>query len=143
MVSFKWKMVHDILTTEERLNATLGNMPATCRYGCEDEPVTNQIHCLSNSSLTYMIGQWLLKTVRICSPISKIDILKLNVPNNSELLWTIATTLHYSWSKRILHKAADPNSFQAYLDAEIFLMKETKYNQLADEISTIVRQVTF
>ena len=94
-------------------------------------------------TLTYIIGQWLLKTVRIFSPISENDILKLNIPNNSALIWTIATTLHYSWSERILHKAVDPTSFQAYLDAKLLLMKETKYNQLANEISTIVRQVTF
>ena len=142
VVSFVWKMVHDILTTEERINATLGNIPATCRYGGENEQVANQIHCLFNCSLTYVIGQWLLKTVRIYGPISENDILRFNVPNNSALIWTIATTLHYSWSERVRHKAVDPPSFKAYLEAELLLMKETKYRRLANEISMMIREIT-
>ena len=71
--SFLWKLIHDMLTTEERLNSTLGNIPASCRYGCEDHPVADQIHSFFNCSLTCIVGQWLLKSVRIFGPISKED----------------------------------------------------------------------
>ena len=44
-VSFLWKLIHEILPTEERINSTVGNIPATCRHCCEDQHVADQIHC--------------------------------------------------------------------------------------------------
>ena len=93
IVSFLWKMLHDLLTTEERLHNTLGNIPDKCSHGCEDFSVANQIHCFFNCSLTYDIGQWLLKIVRIFGPSSESDILKLNVPNNQALVWIILSAM--------------------------------------------------
>ena len=142
-ISFLWKLVHDLLTTEERLNLTLGNVPASCRYGCEAHLLANQIHCFFNCSLTYIVGQWLLKTVRIFGPTNEENILKLNVPNNNALIWIIAKTLHYSWIKRSSNKTCDSPSFLASLEAELMIMNETRYKQLADEIKLIIRQVTF
>ena len=142
-ISFLWKLVHDVLTTEERLHATLGNISASCRYGCEENHVANQIHCFFDCHLTYDIGQWLLKTVRIFSPNNEENILKLNVPDNSALIWTIAKTLQYSWTKRSSHQKADPTTFLASLDAELMLMAETQFKQLAEEIEILIRQVTF
>ena len=71
------------------------------------------------------------------------DILKLNVPNNQALIWIIAVTLFYSWSSRVSKKVADKLQFQAHLDAELKLMKETQRSQLAEEIQVIIRQATF
>ena len=143
IISFLWKLVHDVLTTEERLHATLGNISASCRYGCDEDHVANQIHCFFDCHLTYDIGQWLLKTVRIFSPNNKANILKLDVPDKNALIWTIAKTLQYSWTKRSSHKTADTSIFLASLDAELMLMAETQFKQLAEEIKLIIRQVTF
>ena len=76
-------------------------------------------------------------------PISEVDVLKLNVPNNSALIWIIGTTFQFCWSRRVSQKAADPTSFQAFVDAELMAMRDTRHNQLANEISMMMRQFTF
>ena len=96
-----------------------------------------------NCSLTYILGRWLLKTLRIFSPICEVDILKLNVSNNSALIWTIATTLQFCWTRRVSRKAADPTSFQALIKAKLMVMKDTRHNELADETLMMIRQVNF
>ena len=143
VVSFIWKLIHNILTTEERLNSTLGNISERCRYGCEDLRAANQIHCFFNCTLTYSLGQWLLQVVRRYGPLTESDILKLNVPNNHALIWVIASTLYYCWNKRVMKKSADPLSFLAQLDSELKVMEETGQHQLAQEIRGILRQDTF
>ena len=90
VVSFLWKLCHDILTTEERVNSTLGTITNWCRFGCDHHPVANQIHCFFNCTMTYNIGQWLLQTVRSFGPASELDVLRMNVPNNHALIWIIA-----------------------------------------------------
>ena len=143
VVSFLWKLCHDILTTEERVNSTLGTIPNCCRFGCDHHPVANQIHCFFNCTMTYNIGQWLLQTVRSFGPASELDVLRMNVPNNHALIWIIAETLHHCWTKRVSNKVADHPHFQAHLDSELKLMKETCLSQLADDIVIILRQATF
>ena len=141
---FFWKLCHDdILTTEERVNSTLGTIPNWCRFGCDHHPVANQIHCFFNCTMTYNIGQWLLKIVRSFGPASELDVLRMNVPNNHALMWIIAETLHYCWTKRVSNKVADHPHLQAHLDSELKLMNETSLSQLADDIESILRQATF
>ena len=142
VVSFLWKLTHDILITEERVNATLGNIPKECRYGCEGNPVANQVHCFFNCLLTYDLGQWHLKTVRTFGPTNESDVLRLNVQSNHALVWLVAETLYYCWTKRVSRKVADPARFKAHIDAELMLMMETQFSQLAEDIKGILRQAT-
>ena len=83
------------------------------------------------------------KTLRIFSPICEVDILKLNVSNNSALIWTIATTLQFCWTRRVSRKAADPTSFQALIKAKLMVMKDTRHNKLAYATLMMIRQVNF
>ena len=143
IISFLWKLNHDLLTTEERVHTTLGNIPDVCRYGCIENPVANQVHCFFNCLLTHELGQWLLKTVRTFGPATESDVLRLNVQNNHALVWLIAGTLYYCWTKRVSRNVADPPGFKAHVEAELMLMMETRYSQLAEDIKGILRQSPF
>ena len=105
--------------------------------------MANQVHCFFNCLLTYELGQWLLKTVRTFGPATESDVLRLNVQNNHALVWLIGETLYYCWTKRVSRNVADPPGFKAHVEAELMLMTETRYSQLAEDIKGILRQSPF
>ena len=137
-VSFLWKLVHDLLTTEERLNSTLGKCPATCRHGCPNGPIADQIHCFFHCSMTRNVGQWLLGIVQNFAPTNERNILKLCLPDNDALTWIVGNALHFSWLKRTSSVQADLPSCLAFLGAEVKVLKETKHHATANVINDII-----
>ena len=134
--SFLWKLMHDLLTTEERVNATVGNASASCRFGCG--VVADLEHCFFGCCLTNDVGNWLLSLVRKFEPTNEANILKLKTPSNDALDWIIAITLHLIWSSRVASKKANLQQCVAHLKAEAEIMKNTKFNELAEEITGII-----
>ena len=45
-MTFLWKLMHQLLPTEERISSSVGNMPSSCRSGCADNIEANLEHCL-------------------------------------------------------------------------------------------------
>ena len=137
--SFLWKLVNDLLTTEERVHSTVGNSPPSCRY-CLPEITANQIHCFFKCCMTKDVGGWLLALARQFGTTDESKLLKLDVYNKDALVWVIAITLQFCWSKRAASKKAALEEFTAHLRAELELMKSTKFIQLSQEISVMLEQ---
>ena len=135
ITSFLWKLEHDLLTTEVRINATLGNISATCRFGCG--VVADLEHCFFRCCLTDNVGNWLLNLIRKFEPTNEDKILKISLLNEA-LIWTVAMTLHFIWSRRAASKIAELHLCVALLKAEVEIMKDTKFNGLADEITKVI-----
>ena len=135
LLLFLWKLEHDLLTTEVRINATLGNISATCRFGCG--VVADLEHCFFRCCLTDNVGNWLLNLIRKFEPINEDKILKISLLNEA-LIWTVAMTLHFIWSRRAASKIAELHLCVALLKAEVEIMKDTKFNGLADEITKVI-----
>ena len=139
-VSFMWKLIHDIVTTEERVSSTLGTTTPVCRVGFNGNPIADQVHCFFKCVLTRDVGQWLLDVVRSCKPSSEISILKMDIPNNDYLIWVTATTLHFCWKKRASKSKIDIPSCLAYLTAEARMLEGTHHSRLVNEILAVVQQ---
>ena len=95
-------------------------------------------HCFFGCCLTSDVGNWLLSLVKKFVPTCEANILKLNLPSNDALDWTIAITLHLIWSSRVASKKANLQQCVAHLKAEAEIMKNTKFNDLAEEITGII-----
>ena len=62
-MSFLWKLLHNILPTEERLSRILANSAAQCKL-CPVPVIADQAHCLFQFPSTRQVGSWLLAMVR-------------------------------------------------------------------------------
>ena len=59
-ISFLWKLVHELLPSEERVHATLGKQSAACKFSCPGNPTAGIMHCMFLCSLTSEVGRFLL-----------------------------------------------------------------------------------
>ena len=128
--------MHELLPSEERVYSTLGTTSALCRFGCS--VVADLEHCFFRCCLSNDVGNWLFTLLRKFEPINEANILKLNMIPNDALVWTVATTLHFIWSKRVASKKADLIHCVAQMTAELEIMKNSKFTKLAEEILGII-----
>ena len=61
--SFLWKLLHNILPTEERLLRILPNTAAQCKY-CPFPARADLTHCLFQCNNTKEVGSWLLSILK-------------------------------------------------------------------------------
>ena len=114
--------------------------PSACRFGCNDSPTADQVHCFFECILTREVGQWLLLIISRSKPTSEVNILKMDIPDDDALIWITATTLHFCWNKRSSKSKADILSCLAYLTAKSKMFEETMYGGLVDRIKAIINQ---
>ena len=130
VTSFLWKLVNDLLTTEERVNSTVGNTSPFCRYGCH-EVVADLEHCFFKCIMTQDVGDWLLVLIEKFGPTSEANILKLDICDNDALVWIVASTLQFCWTQRVSSKKADVQECIAHLRGESELMRNSDLSLLA------------
>ena len=111
--TFLWKMIHNILPTQERLHKILPSIPSPVCTLCESNTICNLVHALFTCSYNHDVGHWLLQMIRSKAPeISpqQVTLLDLNLEDKLHLpiVWLIAnktknTILHlviltgYNW----------------------------------------------
>ena len=139
-MSFLFKLLHDILPTEERLNQTIGNNEAICRFSCTSNQVSNGEHCFFFCSKSREVGSWLLQICQKCGPATESCIMKLNVADNMSLIWIIGNTLQFIWSKRSAGKKAELKTCLAHLHSEVLLLKNFQNEEIGNEIATFLCQ---
>ena len=139
-VSFKWKLVHDIVITEERVSSTLGTTAPVCRFGCNGYPIADQVHCFFKCVLTKEVGDWLHQVVSRYKPTSEVNILMMEIPENEALIWVTATTLHFCWNKRTSKSKVDVPSCLAFLTAKSRMLDGTHHSELVNEIAAVINQ---
>ena len=140
-MSFLFQLLHDLLTSEERLSRTVGGSDGKCRFNCSST-VADIEHCFFFCIKSREVGSWLQRLVRENGEgaASEINILKLNVVDNSAVIWIVANTHHFIWSKRSVNKKADITTCLAVLNTEALILKETQDLGLGIQIVEMLRQ---
>ena len=135
-------MLHELLTTEERVSNTLGNIPSSCRYGCLDQTATLE-HCFFHCHLTQNVGPWILGVVqRACPTADEKSILKSNFSIGDSFLWTTANMLHLLWTNRAANKKVSLYSCIVHLKTEALRLEETIHQCLVPSILEIINPAT-
>ena len=81
--------------------------------------------------MTYEVGAWLLNTVHIFVPnANALSVLNLDISDNIPLLWIIANTLYFVWTKRSTKNKVSLISCLTYLRSEALRLEETQHRQL-------------
>ena len=90
-MTFLWKLMHQLLPTEERISSSDGNMPSSGRSGCADNIEANLEHCLFECTLSSEVGSWLLETVQAFFPsATAASIISLDLSDNNAVVWIVA-----------------------------------------------------
>ena len=138
-ISFSWKLVHNLLPTEERVHETVRNAPASCKFLCPGEAPANLEHCLLSCCMTSDVGSWLVRVLQLKSPGCTVhDMLRLQISGDDALLWFVIKTLFFCWSQRMTRKRADQSKCISFLLADLRLLIETNHSTLVKKIEDVL-----
>jgi len=120
--SFAWKLMHDLLPTENRLFSVSNITSNKCKFSCPGDPIGDLEHCFFNCKLTSEVGMWLLRIFEKENPGTNPRlILRLDFENN-ELLFLTVEAFHFCWSRRAGGKKATLTDFKPSIYADLMLM---------------------
>ena len=139
VISFSFKLVHGLLPTEARLNSTLRNVSAACKFSCPGDPPADLNHCFFSCDLTADVGMLLFRVSQCFKPgICVNDILRLEIVDNAALVWVVMKSLYFIWEHRVAKKRVNRTKWMADLVADQEIMLSSHYNSFAIEIGKII-----
>ena len=130
--SFLWKLLHNLLPSEDRLARILPNTHPHCKI-CPVQVKADLLHCLFQCRSTRETGNWLLSIIRHHDQsvtASKLLKLSFSCSDSAEmpLVWITAQTLLYMWGVRAAGKIVSLANTRAVLESKISLLRETRYS---------------
>ena len=142
--TFLWRMVHNILPTQERLHRLLRNIDSPVCTLCQSQEVSTLPHALFTCLYNREVGQWLLDILRRHLPTvvpQQVVLLDLHLGDHVRLpiIWLIAKTLGDIFSCRLEKKACTLFNTRTTLEASIMLLRKTRHSKAADTLSILIR----
>ena len=140
--SFLWRLLHQILPTQEKLSKIHPNTSPLCRH-CQDNMTENLSHALFYCDFNKHVSQALVDTLASCqagNTIPHILTLNFSVEEEKELpvVWVTTNFLQKIWELRKEKKRCDLIRIRAELEAKVNLLRETKFSKSADIISQML-----
>jgi hypothetical protein len=137
-----WKLIHQLLPTEERLARILPNSVSNCKL-CPVPTLANLSHCFFSCVSTMEMGEKLLSTLAVHDPSvtpNKVLRLEFECETSMEmpLVWITAQTLFYMWGVRCSGKIVDSTLTRATLESKISLLRETRFQNEYTLINDLV-----
>ena len=131
VTSFLWKLLHNILPTEQRLSRILPNSLENCKF-CQNPVSADLLHCLLECVHTLEVGGWLLALLRqqdqTLTP-SRLLRLEFSIDEEREMpmVWITGHVLLIIWKTRVSGKIVNLLNTRAALESKISLLRETRY----------------
>ena len=145
MTAFLWKMLHQLLSTQERLHR-LGSSPSSSCKLCKQ--VTGSLkHELLECSYNNQIGDLLLSCLQSYQPdMSAASLLRLefsSMESDMQLPATIITaiTLGYIWKERLTSSRIRAYQVRSEIEQSINLLRTTRFGNAAISLETLARQM--
>ena len=143
LTSFLFKLLHQLLPTQERISR-IGKTDSTCLLCLLD--TGHQLHCFFQCPHNCIAGLGLLGWVQgLCPGLTEEDVLLLQLPSDlspvSELavVTVIATGLKYIWEARTIKKQIYLYQIRAEIEAKISLMRKTRWHIAGGIIESMLR----
>ena len=141
--TFLWKMIHNLLPTKERLSRILATVTNPQCALCNSQDTCNLAHALFSCSFNNNVGQWLLNLLSSIIPNvtpSQVILLNLNIQDKQQLpvIWLIANVLSIVWNCRMDKKTVNLITTRATLEANIMLLRKTRFHSAATKIDKIL-----
>ena len=108
--TFLWKMIHNILPTQQRLHRILRNVDSPNCNHCQSQQICSLPHALFTCNHNSDVGNWLLRVLDSNLPgivPQQVVLLNINIEDQLRLpiVWLIAKTLNTIFTCRIEKKA--------------------------------------
>ena len=141
--SFLFKMVHNILPTQQRLHRILPSVTSPQCNLCDSQSICSLPHALITCSYNAGVGSWLIRALsRVIPGVSEQQVILLDLNIDSKLhlpiTWTISQTLNLIWNCRIEKKSPSLFRTRASLESDIMLLRKTRFSQAAETIQEII-----
>ena len=142
LTSFLFKVLHDILPTQERVARTSPAVDGACKL-CEPKVEEDLVHALIRCPGNQGVGQAVLH----CLPPASAGIgdhkvlkLQLQLDNSFEFpaVWFLAVAWFTIWECRKLNKRPELYKVRADLEAKVSLLRETRRHSEAEKISSMI-----
>ena len=139
--TFLWKMIHNILPTQERLHRILPSVSSPLCTLCNSQNTCSLPHALFTCSYNCEVGNWLThvlsKYVLAITP-QQVILLDLNIEDKLclPIVWLIAQTLSIIWNFRVEKKTCTLFSTRALLEANIMLPRKTRFETLLEMLNS-------
>ena len=131
MTSFSFKLVHDLIPSEERISRIIPNNSSVCKH-CSDNSIADTLHVFFLCSLSQELGDWLLRVVREVDATATPDsVLRLEIYGGDALVWLTVAALSYTWEQRAKKKKAITTDFISICQGDLDIIDLTKHQNIA------------
>ena len=129
LMSFLFKLVHDLLSTQVRLARTSSTISGKCKL-CLSDVMEDQVHAFIRCPGNHGVGEAVLHCLPEHADLEDQLVLKLqqNLEESQELpvVWFLAEAWRSIWESRTLGKRPELYKVRADLEAKVSLLRETR-----------------
>ena len=145
LASFMFKVLHDILPTQERVARTNRAVAGTCNL-CDlnPKPVEDLQHGLVDCVGNQGVGHAVLECLPFVS-VDKIKVLKLHLQLDSDLelpvVWFLSASWLSIWETRKSGRRPELYQVRSDLEAKVSMLRETRHAGAALSISRMISKL--
>ena len=144
LLTFLWRMMHDLLPCQTRLfRMRMPNVNSDICTLCNSNVIGDLSHSLLMCNYNGGAGQFLLDKLHHVLPNllpSQVVLLDLDVDKDKQLplVYLIATVLSQVWECRKDKKPCHLQSIRAVLEAGVNILRKSRHSKAADELFSIL-----
>ena len=142
--SFLFKLLHQILPTQERVARTSPTASSLCKVNnCPGDMVEDLPHALVHCSGNLGAGDMIIQRSLTIAPGKTVDELlqlDLKVEDDDEftLVWWLASGFQAIWDLRKAGKRVEPYMVRAQLEAKVNLLRETRFTAAVPKLEALL-----
>ena len=144
LTSFMFKVLHDLLPTQERVARTSQSVSGSCKFcvmNVEEDLVHALVRCAGNQG----VGQAVLHCLPLDDAIDDLKVLKLQIELEDSLhfpaVWFLSVAWNSIWESRRLGKRPELYKVRADLEAKVSLLRETRHIESAEKITLMISKL--
>ena len=146
--TFVWRLLHNILPTQERTSRIASKTPTSplCKL-CQDQLVEDQMHAFFHCKNNSNASKALLSSINSILPNTtprQVLLLEFHPEESQEfaVVWTIGHFLQLVWTSRVQKKQVRLYTIRAELEARASLLRETRHRENLEKINEMIKNFT-
>ena len=146
MASFLWKLLLNLLCTQERLHR-MGPAPSPLCKLCDQSSDGTIIHTFIDCPFNADVGKKLLHCLQLHTPnISPESLLRLELPNLEEemclpIIQLTAITLSFIWNRRMTNSKFRAYQVRSEIEQTINLLRTSRLSVVSTKLEILVNQM--
>ena len=146
ITTFLWRLLHNILPTQERTSRFVRNSSPLCKL-CNDQLPEDQQHALFYCTYNSNTSSALINSISTILPnITTRQLLLLDIePNEANefpVVWIVGNFLNLVWSSRVEKRQVRLYTIRADLEARASLLRETRFSKYLELINELLTNFT-